>query len=129
MQCFYLTLHVYLARFVVMQEHEENLVISTNSREIISSGYRSGPSVVKSLPPKIIKSDNPGTPIPETTFLASVSIADLLKAGKLVKPSNKNKVTLTFEKFEVHKQEWQEFMEQNIFVETEVLLWCIPRCI
>ena len=66
-----------------------------------------------------MKSDNPGTPIPETTFPASVSIADLLKAGQLVKPSNKNKVTLTFEKFDVHKQEWQEFMEQNIFVETE----------
>ena len=77
MQCFYLTLQVYLVRFVVMQEHEENLVISTDSSEIISFGYRSGPSVVKSLPPKIMKSDNPGTPIPETTFPASVSIGDL----------------------------------------------------
>ena len=59
-------------------------------------------------------------PTLETKFPASVSIADLLKAGKLVKPPKKNKVKLTFEKFDVQNQEWQEVMEQDVVIETQM---------
>ena len=38
---------------------------------------------------------------------------------KLVKAPNKNKVKLTFEKFDVQKQEWQEEMEQDVVIETQ----------
>ena len=55
----------------------------------------------------------------ETQFPASVSIADRLKAVKLVKAPNKNKVKLTFEKSDVQKQEWQEEMAQDVVIETQ----------
>ena len=114
------TLQVYLVRFVVMQEQDEHVVVSTDSDELVSLGYRSGPTGVKSLPAQVNKRcDNLGTPLLQTTFPASVSIAELLKAGKLVKPTNKNKVKLTFEEFDVQNQEWQDVMEQDVFVETQ----------
>lgn len=53
----------------------------------------------------------------ETTFPASVSVADLLKAGKLVKPSDKKKVTLTFEKFNVELQKSIPGSGKEVFIE------------
>ena len=58
-------------------------------------------------------------PTMETTFPASVSIANLLKAKKLVKQSTKSKVKSTFEKFDVQMQEWQDVGDQEVFIETE----------
>ena len=55
----------------------------------------------------------------ETTFPASVSIDELLKAGKLVKPQSRNKVKLAFETFHVKNRDWQVVIEQEVFVETQ----------
>ena len=103
-----------------MQEQE--VVISTESDDLLPSGYRSASPQFSSLPTQVnerSRGENLDTPTLETKFPASVSIADLLKAGKLVKPPKKNKVKLTFEKFDVQNQEWQEVMEQDVVIETQ----------
>ena len=100
---------------------EQDVFLSTESDDLIPSGSSSVTSVRNSLPTELKNrsgSENFDTPTSETKFPVSVSIADLLKAGKLVKP-NKNKVKLTFEKFDVQKQEWQEEMEQDVVIETQ----------
>ena len=56
----------------------------------------------------------------ETKFPASVSIATLLRAGKLVKPKDKYKVTLTFEAFDVTTQKWTNDFEAVGYVETSI---------
>ena len=101
---------------------EQDVVISTESDDLSPSGYRSVTPETNSLPTQLKRrsgSKNLDAPTMETKFAASVSIADLLKAGKLVKPPNKNKVKLTFEKFDVQDQEWQEVMEQDVVIETQ----------
>lgn len=55
----------------------------------------------------------------DTVFPASVSIGALLKAGKLVKPKDKNRVTLTFEEFDVVTQKWRDAVEVVCNVEKE----------
>ena len=39
-------------------------------------------------------------------YPSSISVALLLKAGKLVKPTKKNKVTLSLDNFDVSTQQW-----------------------
>lgn len=56
----------------------------------------------------------------ETKFPASVSISTLLKAGKLVKPKDKNKLTLTIEAFDVATQKWTNDFEAVGYVETSI---------
>lgn len=55
----------------------------------------------------------------ETAYPASVSIDVLLKAGKLAKPQPKNKVTITFETFDIKSREWTEVMEEELLVDTK----------
>jgi hypothetical protein len=55
----------------------------------------------------------------ETVYPASVSIDALLKAGKLAKPQQRNKVTFTLEAFDIESREWTEVMEEELFVETK----------
>ena len=100
---------------------EQDVVLSTESDDRIPSRSSSVTSVRNSLPTELKNrsgGENLDTPTSETKFPASVSITDLLKAGKLLKP-NKNKVKLTFEKFDVQKQEWPEEMEQDVVIETQ----------
>ena len=53
----------------------------------------------------------------KTTYPASVSIDALLKAGKLVKPADKRKETLTFEAFDVASQKWSDAFEAVCHIE------------
>lgn len=102
---------------------EEQAVVSTEPEILVSSGYRSSSSGARIHPAKVNQRCNinqeTNIPIMETTFPASVSIAELMKAGKLVKPQSRNKVKLTFEKFDVKNRDWQEVIEQEVLVETQ----------
>ncbi len=55
----------------------------------------------------------------KTKYPASVSIDTLLKAGKLVKPTDKRKETLTFEAFDVANQKWSDEFEAVCYIETK----------
>ena len=44
--------------------------------------------------------------IPTSTFPTSISVADLLKAGKLIKPKNRTVTTLHLETFDLNRQSW-----------------------
>ena len=50
-------------------------------------------------------------------YPASVSIDVLMKAGKLVKPKSKKKVTLTIEEFDVVSQKWRDVTETIASIE------------
>ena len=50
-------------------------------------------------------------------YPASVSIDVLLKAGKLVKPMSKKKVTLTIEEFDVVSQKWSDVTETTASID------------
>lgn len=82
-------------RFVVVEETDEQGSASSESKIIVSSGYRSSSSRADLLPAPINKRANTrhetNIPTVETAFPASVSIADLLRAGKLVKPKSRKK--------------------------------------
>ena len=100
---------------------EQDVVISAESDDLSTPGYSAAPEI-NSLPTpsnKRVRGENLDTPTLETKFPASVSIADMLKAGKLVKPQKRSNVKLTFEKFDVQSQDWQEVMEQDVIIETQ----------
>ena len=63
----------------------------------------------------------------DTQFPASLSIDELLKAGKLVKPTCQNKVMLTFEKFDVQTRTWGDVMEVECVVESAKFPSCALR--
>ena len=44
----------------------------------------------------------------ETKFPASISIGELLKAGKLIKPKPKEQVVLQLEQLDVKTSEWNQ---------------------
>lgn len=54
-----------------------------------------------------------------TIYPSSISIASLLKAGKLVKPREKNKVTLALENFDVSTQQWVEVAAEEFAIDTQ----------
>ena len=56
---------------------------------------------------------------PETEYPQSVSIAAILKAGQLVKPKERRRVTFAIEAFDVKKREWSSLESLEILVETE----------
>lgn len=62
---------------------------------------------------------NYGTFSMATEFPASVSIATLLEAGKLVRPTSKKKAVLTFEQFDITSKKWQDAMEVECTVDSE----------
>lgn len=109
-------------RFVVVEETDEQGSASSESKIIVSSGYRSSSSRADLLPAPINKRANTrhetNIPTVETAFPASVSIADLLRAGKLVKPKSRKKVLLTFEKFDLKDRDWQQVIQQEVLVDT-----------
>ena len=49
--------------------------------------------------------------VKDQKYPASVSIDVLLKAGKLIKPKSKSKVTLSIEEFDVVSQQWKDVNE------------------
>ena len=53
------------------------------------------------------------------TYPSSISVASLLKAGKLVKPIERNKVTLTLENFDVLTQQWVDVGAEEFAIDTE----------
>ena len=55
----------------------------------------------------------------KTRYPASVSIDALSKAGKLVKPADKRKETLTFEVFDVASEKWSDAFEAVCYIETK----------
>ena len=48
-----------------------------------------------------------------------MSIAAILKAGQLVKPKERRRVTFAIEAFDVKKREWSSLESLEILVETE----------
>ena len=67
------------------------------------------------------KSSKPPPPpaIAKTQFPTSVSISEILQAGKLVKPKPKKKATLVLEKFDVKTGEWHEEGVLDLLVDAE----------
>lgn len=63
--------------------------------------------------------DNKSTPEPETQFPASVSIDQLLLAGKLVKPLPKKRVVLELESFDIKNREWQSAGKLELLLEIQ----------
>ena len=55
----------------------------------------------------------------KTQFPKSVSISEILQAGKLVKPKPKKKATLLLEKFDVKTGEWHEGEPLELLVDAE----------
>ena len=54
----------------------------------------------------------------ETKFPASISIGELLKAGKLIKPKPKEQVVLQLEQFDVKTSEWHQMPKLELAVQT-----------
>lgn len=65
------------------------------------------------------KSSKAPTAIAKTQFPKSVSISEILQAGKLVKPKPKKKATLLLEKFDVKTGEWHEGEALELLVDAE----------
>ena len=55
----------------------------------------------------------------ETYFPASVSISELLQAGKLVRPKEKQRATISLEMFDVKSGEWTVETTMDLLVEVE----------
>ena len=55
--------------------------------------------------------------VKDQKYPASVSIDVLLKAGKLIKPKSKSKVTLSIEEFDVVSQQWKDVNEVTASIE------------
>lgn len=112
---------MYLVRFVVGQDYgEDSLKVLCSEHPNEVSKYQAG-SASSSLRRGARSEPGPSlTTFSMTTqFPASVSIAHLLEAGKLVKPPTKNKVLLTFEKYDIVSKEWLDIMEVECVLETE----------
>ena len=54
----------------------------------------------------------------KTRYPASISIGDLLQAGKLVKPKSKEVVVLQLEQFDVKTREWQHKGNLELAIES-----------
>ena len=112
---------MYLVRFVVGQEDASVISVCT-----ISSLYQPKPANTpshhndrcSSLPASTSTKEQHIGEI-KTRYPASVSIDTLLKAGKLVKPADKRKETLTFETFDVANQKWSDAFEAVCYIETK----------
>ena len=65
------------------------------------------------------KSSKAPTAIAKTQFPKSVSISEILQAGKLVKAKPKKKATLLLEKFDVKTGEWHEGEALELLVDAE----------
>ena len=85
-------------RFVVVQEDqaEQDYEVISNRADNLSAPTPGISTLKKSEGTKI--------------YPPSVSVASLLKAGKLVKPTKKNKVTLSLENFDVSTQQWVDVL-------------------
>ena len=65
------------------------------------------PNYTLSLPSTAFKNEDVSMPVSkETKFPASISIGELLQAGKLVKPKPKEEAVLQLEQFDVKTREW-----------------------
>ena len=73
--------------------------------------------------PNLLKATNHPSPPPpaiaKTQFPTSVSISEILQAGKLVKPKPKKKATLVLEKFDIKTGEWHEEGVLDLLVDAE----------
>ena len=58
-------------------------------------------------------------PFAETHFPASVSISELMQAGKLVRPKEKQKATLSLKMFDVKSGEWSVGTTMDLLIEVE----------
>ena len=54
----------------------------------------------------------------KTKFPATISIGELLKAGKLIKPKPKEQVVLQLEQFDVKTSEWHQMPKLELAVQT-----------
>ena len=74
---------------------------------------------IESMPANIRpdETQSPLPPVPSSCFSKPVSLADLLKARKLVKPKNQIICTLYLEKYNVAKKEWETLMDSEKFSE------------
>jgi hypothetical protein len=103
---------VYLVRFVVDLEldNETYNVSSSESDEIVQHP----PKRARSLKPTATKTFEP-----PQSFPASISIDQLMKAGKFVKPIPKTRAVLNLESFDVAQKEWVAEKPINVIVENE----------
>lgn len=94
-------------RFVVLQEDQVEQEYEMNTSKVNNLSTPTPGSLCQKKPE--------GTKI----YPSSISIASLLKAGKLVKPREKNKVTLALENFDVSTQQWVEVAAEEFAIDTQ----------
>jgi hypothetical protein len=103
-----------MVRFVHVQDNEED---SEHSDNFDNFHVRS--NCVK---PKASNSScqitGVSTSVVKSQFPASISIGELLRAGKLVAPASKKTVSLALEHFDITNQEWSEVRTLNTSVYT-----------
>ncbi|KXJ05549.1 Transient receptor potential cation channel subfamily M member 6 [Exaiptasia diaphana] len=102
---------VYLVRFVVVKELND---VGIESDE--ESGKEQEISSTKSINNSTEKSSSQSR---QSVFPPSVSIASLLKAGSLIKPTQKRKVSLSLERFDLQTQKWLYAHEEEVIVHLE----------
>jgi len=92
-------------RFAVHQENESDVL--SISQASSSSNCNKGHTFKE--PPVIA----------ETEYPKSVSVSELMQAGKLVKPKAREKATLLLEKFDVKTGEWSVGASLELLVDVE----------
>lgn len=105
---------MYLVRFVHVQENEEDSEHSDHfdNFPVRSNGVKPKAS---NLSCQITGVSASGV---KSQYPVSISIGELLRAGKLVAPTSKKTVSLALEHFDITNQEWSEVQTLNVSMYT-----------
>ena len=90
---------------VDLEVDDEAINLSSSSDTDEQPQHQSNPSLKKKKPVQ--------------SYPASVSIDQLLNAGKLVKPVSKTKTVLNLESFDITQKEWVTEKSTTVFIEDE----------
>lgn len=104
---------MYLVRFVHVQDNEEDSDQSDNqdSAPLLSTH-------IKHKSPDLSCQLTGVSTATKSQYPASISIGELLRAGKLVAPISKKSVSLALEHFDAKNQEWSEVKTLDVSVHT-----------
>ena len=87
--------------------------------EVYSDSARVSSTSTRPQSERFFKEPQSREPIPKTQFPASISIGELLRAGKLIKPESKTRVALQLESFDVATREWIDFKTLDLAICTQ----------
>lgn len=99
---------VYLVRFALFQEQDE---FDEDGDVVPEPQLRVSKPTASSSP---IKSAKPSV---QVAYPASISIGELLKAGRLIKPKARTQLTFDIEKFNIRKRQWEPPKNVTLMVE------------